>query len=140
VDTLLRWGEPFRSEMSPLGLGAGGFNPRFDVKEIETGYVIVADLPGVKEEDLGVSLAGNQLTVSGRREEEQRDEGRGYLAVERAQGSFARTFSLPDNVDAESLTADLDDGVLTVHVPKRPEAQAKKIRIGKRGGSHGKPK
>jgi HSP20 family protein len=139
MDMLLRWG-PFGSQMSRSTLGAGEFNPRFDATELETGYVIRGDLPGVKEEDVEVSLAGNLLTISGRRDEEQSSEGRPYLAIERAQGSFARTLSLPDDVDSEGLTADLEDGVLTVRVPKRPEAQAKKIQIGKRSRSHGKTK
>ena len=137
MNTLLRW-DPFGSEVSRLAFGGSEFTPRFDVRQSETGYVIMADLPGVKEEDVGVSLTGNRLTISGRREEERSSAAGPDVAIERAQGSFTRTFSLPDDVDPERLTADLKDGVLAVDVPKRPEAQAKKIPIGKRGSGHGK--
>lgn len=135
MDALLRW-DPFRSDFGTSFGGSGGyeFAPRFDVKEVKDGYLIKADLPGVKEEELSVSLTGNQLTVNGKREEEQRDEGERYYAMERSYGTFARTFSLPDSVDAEHVTADLKDGVLAIHIPKRPEAQPKKILIGKSEG------
>lgn len=135
MDALLRW-DPFRSDLGASFGGAGGYDfaPRFDVKETKDGYLIKADLPGVKEEELSVSLTGNQLTVSGKREEEHRDEGERYYAMERSYGTFARTFSLPDSVDGEHVTADLKDGILAIHIPKRPEAQPKKIAIGKSEG------
>src|SRR4029078_208861 len=106
------------------------FVPRFDVKETQDAYVINADLPGVKDEALNVSLNGNLLTISGTREEEHREEGESYYAMERSHGSFARSFTMPDSVDGESVTADLKQGVLTVRIPKRPEAQPKRIAIG----------
>ena len=130
MNVLLRW-DPFGGEMRHMASG-GEFAPRFDVRETKSGYMVLADLPGVKEEDLGVSLTGNKLTISGRREEEQSHEVGPYIAIERAQGTFARTVSLPEDADSERLTADLKDGVLTVRVPKRREAQEKKIPIGKR--------
>ena len=136
MDAMLRW-DPFRGELGAAFGGSTGyeFAPRFDVKETKDGYLIKADLPGVKEEELSVSLTGNQLTVSGRREEEHRDEGERYFAMERSYGTFARSFSLPDSVDGDHVTADLKDGVLAIHIPKRPEAQPKKISIGKSEGN-----
>jgi HSP20 family protein len=131
MDALLRW-DPFRG-------GWGGvsqtldFAPRFDVKETKDAYVITADLPGVKDEELDVSLSGNLLTISGKREEEHREEGESYYAMERSQGSFARSFTMPDGVDAENVSADLKQGVLTLRIPKKPEAQPKRIAIGKGG-------
>jgi HSP20 family protein len=139
MDTLLRW-DPFRGDMSALGYGGTEFDPKFDVKEAKGGYVIKADLPGVKDEDLAVSLTGNQLTISGKRDEEQRTEGDQYFALERSYGSFVRSFALPDSVDAERVTADLKDGVLVVQIPRRPEAQPKKIAIGKSSDSDTKSK
>jgi HSP20 family protein len=131
MDALLRW-DPFRGDW-------GGFNqnldfiPRFDVKEIKDAYVIKADLPGVTDEDLDVSLSGNLLTISGKREEEYREEGASYYAMERSFGHFARSFTMPDGVDGTSVTAELKNGVLTVQIPKKPEAQPRRIAIGKGG-------
>ena len=139
MDALMRW-EPFRDDFGPLASWAGGYAPRFDVKEAKDAYVLKADLPGVKEEDLDVSLSGNMLTISGQKEEEHKEEGDQYYAMERTYGSFARSFSLPDTVDGEHVTAELKDGVLTVHAPKRPEAQPKKISVGKGGGDEAKAK
>jgi HSP20 family protein len=137
VDTLLRW-DPFRYD---TGLRASGaeFAPRFDVKEVKDAYIIKADLPGVKQDAVEVSVNGSLLTVSGRREEEQRNEGEQYFTFERSYGSFSRSFALPDTADAQNVTADLKDGELVIRVPKRPEAQPKKISIGQ-GADAGKAK
>jgi HSP20 family protein len=136
MDALLRW-DPFRGEWGGFGQSVE-FVPRFDVKETKDAYVISADLPGVKDEELNVSLNGNLLTISGTREEEHREEGESYYAMERSHGSFARTFTMPDGVDGDSVTADLKQGVLTVRIPKKPEAQPKRIAIGKGGETKAK--
>jgi HSP20 family protein len=132
MDALLRW-DPFRET---IGWGAGGgegFVPRFDVKETKDGYELRADLPGVKESDLEISVTGNVLTISGRREEERREESDQYFAVERSYGSFARSFALPEGADTDHVKAELKDGVLTIVVPKRPEVQPRKITVGGTG-------
>jgi HSP20 family protein len=129
MDALLRW-DPFRGDWGGLGQSLD-FVPGFDVKEVKDAYVINADLPGVKDEELNVSLSGNLLTISGTREEEQREEGESYYAMERSHGSFARSFTMPDGVDSEGVTAELKQGVLTVRIPKKPDAQPKRIAIGK---------
>jgi HSP20 family protein len=131
MDTLLRW-DPFRYETG-LRSSVGEFVPRFDVKETKDAYVIKADLPGVKQDAVEVSVNGNLLTITGRREEEQRNEGDQYFTYERSFGSFTRSFALPDTADAQSITADLKEGVLLIQVPKRPEAQPKKISVGQGG-------
>jgi HSP20 family protein len=136
MDALLRW-DPFRGDR-------GGFNqnldfiPGFDVKEIKDAFVIRADLPGVKDEDVQVSLSGNLLTISGKREEEHREQGETYYAMERSYGNFARSFTMPDGVDGASVTADLKNGVLTVQIPKKLEAQPRRIAIGKGGETKAK--
>jgi HSP20 family protein len=131
MDALLRW-DPFRNELTGVTSG-GDFTPRFDVKETKDAYLIRADAPGVKDEDLDVSLNGNMLTITGRREDEHHEEGESYYTMERGYGTFARSFSLPDSVDAEHVTAELKHGVLTLRIPKRPEAQPRKITIGRSG-------
>jgi HSP20 family protein len=138
MDAFLRL-DPLRVE-NGLVSRSGEFVPRFDVKETKAAYELRADVPGVKEEDIELSLNGNLLTVSGKREIEQREEGDQYFSVERSFGTFSRSFSLPDNVDVEHISADLRTGVLMVQIPKKPEAQPKKISIGKRGSDGGQAK
>jgi HSP20 family protein len=115
-----------------------GFAPDFEVKETKDGYHFRADLPGVKDADLEISLTGNRLTVSGKRDTEGEKEGETYYAYERRYGSFTRTFTLPEGIDAASVKADLKDGVLTLKVPKLPELQPKKIELRTGGGKEEK--
>ena len=138
VDTLLRW-DPFRYDTG-LRPSGGEFAPRFDVKEVKDAYVIKADLPGLKQDAVEVSVNGSLLTVTGRREEEQRNEGDQYFTFERSYGSFTRSFALPDTADPQNVTADLKDGVLVIQVPKRPEAQPKKVIIGQGAQANGDSK
>lgn len=129
MDAFLRW-DPLRMDDGLLARG-GEFTPRFDVKQTKDAFVIKADLPGVRDEDLDVSLTGSLLSISGKREAERREGDEQYYALERSYGTFTRSFSLPDSVDGEHVTADLKNGVLTVVIPKKPEAQPKKISVGK---------
>jgi HSP20 family protein len=107
--------------------------PSFDVRETRDGYVFNADLPGMTEDDIEVNVTGNRLTVSGSRQAEQRDENDRYYCYECSYGTFSRSFTLPEGVNADDVRAELKNGVLSLHVPKRPEAQPRKISIG--GGS-----
>jgi HSP20 family protein len=127
---LMRW-DPFGGEgIDRLGMPAGGFMPSVDVREGADGYHFRVDLPGVKDENVDISLTGNRLTISGHREDEKRDEGDRYHAYECTYGSFSRSFTLPDGTDSENVRADMKDGVLNVTVPKRPEVQPRRIPIG----------
>jgi HSP20 family protein len=125
---VLRW-DPFR-DVEPTFGGDQSFAPSFDVKETKDAYVFRADLPGVKQEDLEISLTGNRLSISGHREQEKREQNETYYATERSYGSFSRSFTLPDGTDGERVSADLRNGVLVLSVPKKPEVQPKKIAIG----------
>jgi HSP20 family protein len=131
---VLRW-DPFRDVEAALGGDYRGdyrpFAPKFDVKETKDGYVFRADLPGVEEKNLDISLTGNLLAISGHREEEKRDEADTYYATERTYGGFSRAFTLPEGTDAEHVAADLKDGVLVVKIAKKPEVQPNKIALGK---------
>ena len=122
--------DPFRGAYVPVARGSE-FTPRFDVKETKEAYVITADLPGVKDADVDISLNGNLLTITGKREDERRDEGERYFAVERSHGSFSRSFSLPDTADGERVEAKLDAGVLTLTIWKKAEAKPRKIALKK---------
>jgi len=127
---LFRWdpfqelGRAWSSELMPTG-----FNPDVEVKETPKAFLFKADLPGVQEADIEVTVTGNRLTLQGKREEEREEQSDTYYACERSYGSFTRSFTLPDGVDAEAVQAELKAGVLTVTVPKRPEVQAKRIAL-----------
>ncbi|MBN2574366.1 MAG: Hsp20/alpha crystallin family protein [Deltaproteobacteria bacterium] len=105
------------------------FAPRFDVKEDPGAYVLSADLPGVKREDIAVSLDGDHLKISGHRESSHKSESERTRLSEIRYGSFSREFRLPETVDGEQVKADLKDGVLTLVLPKKPEAQPRKIAV-----------
>ena len=103
--------------------------PAFEVKETYDTFIIKADVPGVKQEDLEISLTGNRLTVGGKREAEKEEKGDRFYVYDRSFGSFSRAFTLPDGVDGEHIRADLKEGVLTLILPKKPEVQPKKINV-----------
>jgi HSP20 family protein len=112
-----------------------GFVPSFEVKETKDAYVFKSDLPGLTEKDIEIQMTGNVLSVSGERKQEEVQEGERYFAVERGYGRFTRSFSLPDGTDADHVTADMKDGVLTLRIPKKPEVQARRISIGATSGA-----
>jgi len=126
---LLRW-EPF-ADLAPSfsALENAVFSPAFDVKETKEGFVFRADVPGVKDADLDVKLTQNRLRVSGKRESEKTEKGDTFYTTERSYGSFTRSFTLPEGVEADKIRAELKEGVLTLSVPKKPESQPKKIAV-----------
>jgi HSP20 family protein len=141
---LMRW-DPFSEfETYGGGLRGGGWLPAVDVRETPDAWVFNVDLPGVKDEDVEISLTGNRLTISGQREEERRDERDKVHSYERAYGSFTRSFTLPDGTDPDNVQADMKGGVLTVSVPKRPEVKPRRISLAPRqagdGGKKDQPK
>jgi HSP20 family protein len=124
---LMTW-DPFR-ELGAVSGRSLVFNPTFEVKETKDGYLFKADLPGVKEKDLDISLTASRLTIAGRREEEEKREDERYYTYERAYGAFSRSFTLPEGVDPDSVHAELRDGVLTLNIAKKPEVKPKKIEV-----------
>jgi HSP20 family protein len=130
VRALLSW-DPFR-EMAPFPMFEGqaaAFTPAFEVKETQDCYLFKADVPGIQEKDLEVTVTGNRLTIAGKREEEKEGGSDQFYAYERNYGSFSRSFALPDGADTDKLRASLEKGVLTVGVPKKPEVQPKKVEV-----------
>jgi HSP20 family protein len=103
--------------------------PRTDLSETDEAFRIRLDVPGMTKEDITVNLQNNALTVSGERTSERKEDDEEYVRVERAFGSFHRTFTLPDAVDAENVTAAYTDGVLTIDVPKTEESTRRQIEI-----------
>lgn len=126
---LARW-EPFAELGTTFGpLADAAFSPDFEVKETKDAFLFRADVPGVKDTDLDVKLTQNRLSISGKRESEKSEKGDTYYTSERSYGSFTRSFTLPDGVDADHIRAELKEGVLTLSIPKRPESQPKKIAV-----------
>jgi HSP20 family protein len=116
--------------VAPLVAEAEAFVPDFEVRETKDAYDFRADLPGVNENDIDLTLTEGRLTVSGRREEERREERDRYFVQERRYGTFSRTFALPADANTDDVQAEFRNGVLTLRIPKRAEAQARRIPLG----------
>jgi len=145
---LIRW-EPVRelqtmqSEMNRLfntffdapSPGNGGqttlrrWTPAMDVVETDDHFVLRADLPGLTEGDVNIELEDNVLTISGERKVEHEQRNEGYYRVERASGSFSRSLTLPEGVDADGIQASFDNGVLEVRIPKPAQHKPRKVQI-----------
>jgi len=105
------------------------FVPAFEVRETKDSFIFKADLPGVDEKDIDITITGDRIVVSGKREFEKREESDRFYAYERSFGSFSRAFTLPEGVDSEHVQADLKNGVLTLVLTKQPEVQPKRIKV-----------
>ena len=103
--------------------------PAVDIYETEHELVVKADLPDVRPEDLDIRVENNILTIRGERKFEKKVAEDKYLRVERAYGSFSRSFSLANTVNTEAIKADYKDGVLALSIPKREEAKPKQIKV-----------
>src|SRR5688500_16980535 len=103
--------------------------PAVDIKEEADKFVIHADIPGVKPEEIDISMENGVLTIKGEKKSEAKTEKEGYKLVERTYGSFYRRFSLPDTANAEAISAASKHGVLEVVIPKQEAVQPKKISV-----------
>ena len=154
MSTLIRW-DPFRVQWNPLkerdelenrlspllghraSTGNGGkealtvaeWSPLVDIVEDENEYRIKAELPAMKKEDVRLTVDNGVLTISGERRYEQEEKREKHHRIERAYGSFVRSFSLPEDADGSKVTADYKDGVLHMHLPKSEKAKPKSIEI-----------
>jgi len=113
--------------------------PAMDLVETEGSYVLKADLPGLSESDVNIELEENVLTISGERKAEHEDRKAGYYRVERSYGSFRRSLTLPDGVDAKAVKATFENGVLEVTVPKPAQQAPRKVQIAVGGGAAAEP-
>lgn len=118
AETLRRWPRP-----NAEGRAALDWAPAADVSETEAEYLIKADLPEVRKEDVNVTVQDGVLTLSGERRQEKREDSEKVHRVERSYGSFARRFALPENADEQSIRAESRDGVLLIHIPKQKVVQ-----------------
>jgi HSP20 family protein len=106
-----------------------GWTPAFDVYEEKDNYVVKAELPGMKKEDISVSIEGGDLVISGERKSESKSDGAEIYRAERYFGKFQRSVSLPATVSAKDVRAEYKDGVLTVTLPKSEESKPKQIEV-----------
>jgi HSP20 family protein len=136
--------EPLRLEMEDLfnrfvmpfeapGETYPVFAPRVDVLDTDPEIVVKVDLPGVDPKDVDVSVVGGALVLKGERKEEREEKKKGYRRFERFVGQFYREVPLPPEVDPEKIVATSSKGVITITIPKKPEAQPKKIVIKDKG-------
>ena len=154
MSTLIRW-DPFRVQWNPLkerdelehrlstllghraSTGNGGkealtvaeWSPLVDIVEDENEYRIKAELPAMKREDVRLTVDNGALPIPGERTEEKEEPREKHHRIERAYGSFVRSFSLPEDADGSKVTADYKDGVLHMHLPKSEKAKPKSIEI-----------
>ena len=112
----------------------GAWAPSVDIYEDKERLILEAELPGMNRDDFEISVENNVITLRGERKFEKKTEGDNYHRVERSYGAFTRSFTLPQSVTAEGATADFENGVLRVSLPKREETKARKIEI--TGGSN----
>ena len=154
MNTLLRWDPVSRARWNPFkerdelesrmatllaareaanggkeALTVNQWSPLVDITEDEKEYLIQAELPDMKKEDVRLSVENDVLTISGERKFEKEDKGRKYHRIERAYGSFVRSFSLSEDADGSNVTANFNDGVLQVHLPKSVKAKQKTVEI-----------
>src|SRR5215469_7431604 len=150
MTVLTRW-DPFRelnalqNRMSRLfeeqyggreeALTAGAFVPPVDIYEDEHSIQLKLEVPGIDQKDLDVKVENNVLTVSGERKFEKEEKEENFRRVERRYGSFTRSFTLPNKVNAEDVSANYENGILKIKLGKRAEAKPKQIKVNSGGGN-----
>src|SRR5262252_466716 len=132
VMNLVRW-DPFR-ELEGIQARLNetffaGWSPAVDIQETDHEFILKADLPDVKKDDVKVELEGGVLTIEGERRQEKEEKGKRFHKVERSYGTFVRHFTLPAEVDGPNVKAEFKDGVLNVRLPKAANAKAKAIDV-----------
>jgi len=111
-------------------LTSENFLPPVDIFEDEHNITMQAEIPGVKQEDLNITLENNVLTITGERKFQHEEKKENFHRMERRFGKFTRSFTLPASVDAENVIANFENGLLNITLPKREEFKAKQITIG----------
>jgi HSP20 family protein len=147
MNTLTKWNpfrelDEFQNRLAPflggfnrLGNGNGqsltlpDWSPSVDISEDDTEYLIKADLPEVKKDDVKVVVENGIVSVSGERKTEKEEKNKKYHRIERSYGSFQRGFLVPEDADANKVKAEFKEGVLKLHLPKAPAAKAKKTEV-----------
>lgn len=124
------WGrQPAKMEGQKEAISVAEWSPLVDITEDDKEYLIKAELPEVKKEDVKLTVQDNVLSISGERKYEKEEKDKKYHRVERAYGSFLRSFTLPDDAEGSKVAAEYKDGILKVHLPKSEKAKPKSIEV-----------
>ena len=129
LSQLLGRGAPTGSSEKNEMITVAQWSPVVDISEDEKEYAVKAELPDVKKEDIKLNVHDDVLTITGERRYEKEEKGKKYHRVERAYGSFMRSFTLPEDADGTKVTAEYKDGLLNVRVPKSEKAKPKTIEV-----------
>lgn len=121
----------FHNFFQDFGVPVSGMTrwPAIDIANLETEYLVKAEVPGCKAEDIEISISGNVLTISGEKKSEKEVKEKGYYHVERSFGSFRRDLNLAGDVDTGKIEAECKEGVLTLKLPKTEKAKTAKIKV-----------
>ncbi|HEY6645105.1 Hsp20/alpha crystallin family protein [Povalibacter sp.] len=129
VEEMFRQYSPFFGRAMRRNANDGDWTPVADITETDKEYVIKAELPEVKKEDVKITLENGVITLSGERRQQKEEKGENEIRIESYYGTFSRSFSLPENVDPKSVRAESKDGVVRIRIPKMPTATAKAVAI-----------
>jgi HSP20 family protein len=139
--------EPFSTEFNRLfnslwetpGAVSQRWVPEMDLVETEDHYLLKADLPGMKQDDVSIEFNDGALTIAGERKIEYERKEKGFFRLERSFGKFSRSLTLPDGVDPDKIEAAFHDGVLDVTIPKPEQRKPRRIEVAWHGDGNGKP-
>jgi HSP20 family protein len=129
MEDIFRQYSPFFARSLRRNEEGGSWSPVADITETDNEYLIKAELPAVKKEDVRVTLDDNVITISGERRQEKEQKEANEIRIESFYGTFSRSFALPDNIDAKAIQAETKDGVLKVRIPKTKAVEPKKIAV-----------
>jgi len=121
--------DAFTSRGEEKDLVASSWSPSVDIYETENEIVLTAEVPGVDEKNIEIKLEDNTLSLNGERTFEKETKEENYHRIERAYGSFYRSFTLPRNIDQDNIKAESENGILRISMPKKPELKPKKVKI-----------
>jgi HSP20 family protein len=121
--------EMFNQSLTGPRMGAMGMTPRMDVSETDQAYIVKAEIPGVKKDDIKVNVDGNQVSITAQTQQEAEQQGENMLVSERVVGQYYRSFTLPQPVDDTQAKAEYHDGILELTLPKKTGGSAKTLAI-----------
>jgi len=125
--------DEFNRFFEDFGLGSAvaqeDFSPAMDIRETDEAYIVEADVPGIKREDVKIEINDDVLTIKGERKVEQEENKKDYRRIERQYGSFRRSVSIPDGIQHDAVEAKFVDGVLRVTLPKREDTKPRRIEV-----------
>lgn len=138
--------EPFSTEFTRLfnslwdqPVASRAWVPEMDLVETDDQYLLKADLPGMKQEDVSIEFNDGTLTIAGERKIEYERKEKGFFRLERSFGKFSRSLALPEGVDPDKIGAEFHDGVLEIRIPKPEERKPRRIQVAWHGNGNGKP-